>query len=369
MSKKKKTVKQQDFQKKKLKIGKGKVQPSNITNTSFVSKQIKLPNQNKLTSNTRATNLPTLDSVKKLIANKLLLLTHYSPNVRKDSLQVISKNIKILNESCNTNNNALVNGILNKSFKLMCDDDKDVRNAYAELLIEICETYDNGRLLLELNLDKLVLYLFNAMTHITFGIKTNSGMFLKILCKYCPGDILVRRYFIKVLNTFLPVLGWSIDNSDGGSSNNTNTSSNIVVINKNVKSKIINLEALTWFIKMGIEEKDGKEMGKEGDDNFNYNKIVFKKYLLPEYPQPYKHLKLYERDVNMVAGSVADSKTNTLQDLLNLSMEDYNTRLDIFNRYYKPLIEPHLNQLIKEGGELGKMTNNCLKLVSGDGRI
>ncbi|CEI97797.1 Putative Pre-rRNA-processing protein ipi1 [Rhizopus microsporus] len=107
-ARKKKQAKNEDFQKKKLKVGKKKAVPDNFTDTSFRSKSIVLPNQSinedKSHEITTSRNLT--------LSDLLVRLRHPSANVKKEALlglsDICSKNPGLLISSLGQ----VVNGLL-----------------------------------------------------------------------------------------------------------------------------------------------------------------------------------------------------------------------------------------------------------------
>lgn len=394
---KKKTLRQQDFQKKKLKVGKGKQQPTNITDTSFVAKQIRLPTQRPIkdelvneyaktvaknaAEHAKAMGKPVTGPAaisNNILANKISLLKHHSPNMRKEALLFLSKNIS--NKALTENQ---MNIVVNNIYQIIIDDDVQVRNQLIDLLDNVGSV---NSMVLELNLNKLVLYLCNSMTHIIPQIQRGSGKFLKILVKYCH-DSIVRRFWCKILVNISRVLGWSLfvdvnksnkitTSLQNITSNSNSLSSSVVSSNKSIKSKINNLEALNFFIKSGCQELFDQKKKMEGkkndafDNNEFYLESNMKKYLISEVPQPYQYLKLFEtkfeeNDVFSVSAS-NDTKLSGAQnfkDLEKIACEDYVIRCKLLNEnFMKPFLF-NLAPIVKDGGESGKVANTLLKYL------
>lgn len=345
MAGKKKTLKQQDFRKAKLKVGKAKQLPSNVTNTSFVARTITLPNQGKIGARG---NTPR--NIESDVLKRLSLCKHHSAVTRKETLiyfkQIIPRVI----------GTKTITPMLNSIVPLMCDEDSNVRDMLVELIDEI-GSHDSN--VLRLHCRALTLFISSGMTHITTAVQRDSGKFLRVVTKHC-GDELVRGSWVKMLKGMFGVLGWSLEENKKKSISMSINSSSVVSINSNKTKKYrsMNLETLVEFIKCGcIEEKIDENEQEE---------TMFSRYLVPEYPQPYAYLKLFTKEFkNNKSNDSANKTTATfkLDELNNISCEDFVTRRKILVENFYDKIVPQLQATIKDGGDCGRSANTLQVLL------
>lgn len=338
---KKRTVKQQDFQKKKLKVGKPKQQASNVTDTSFQVRKISLPQQTRISSGSGDLN----DEIVKRVS----LLRHHSEVTRKETLIYYQSMIsRIIHMKCMRN-------VMNGAIPMICDSSKSVREELLKLL-DIIGEHDSN--VLKLQIRPLTLFINNAMTHIIAPIQRDSGKFCQIIMKHC-GDELVRHSWVKILKGFFQVLGWSVTNSSDNGKKTLSlgiNSSNVVSINKNKKYKNENLQSLLQFIKLGClpQQSDTDSASLQ-----NSLSPIYSPYLIPEFPQPFAYLKLFTREFTKT-----DSTQFSMQELDALSCEDQDTRKAIFEQHFQRSIQLQLPALIKEGGDCGRTAHTLGNLLS-----
>ncbi|AMD19769.1 HCL382Wp [Eremothecium sinecaudum] len=336
---KKKTLKQQDFVKKKLKVGKPKQQPSNATSTSFVAKTIHVPNQVKL----RETN-----NLENDVLQRLSLCKHHSATTRKEILIYFQNVIPQMIHSI------LISRLLANCIPLICDEDKQVRNELLKLLEVVGEADSN---VLRLHLRPLVLFISNSMTHIVPSIQRDSSRFLQCVITY-SGDELVRLFWIKSLKGLFNILGWSLTHPANSASSKTVsmgiTSSNVVSISKNNKFKHQHLNALAQLIRAGLLDQQLDDESSQNTDS-----ALYSKYLIPPRPQPYAYLKLFTREFS----SATTTAQFSLQELDHLACEDIQTRRTAFLDHFHNKIMNELSHLIKEGGDCGRSAATLSNLL------
>lgn len=326
--------KKKDFLKKKLKVGKASAKPSNLTDTSFVAKSINVKNQH------------LGDNEHNSLFKRLALLKHHNDTVRKETLQLYIKNMP---EIINTN---LMTPLLKQCVPMICDDDKFTRDALLEFLD--CVGGLNPQIL-QLHCNFFILYITMSMTHIIPRIKADSTKYLICVLKYCSDEI-VRNSWIKLMNGVLNVLGWG--------ELGANTSSGVLQTKKRDALNIkIHLDALYQLIKYGCFSKAQLDAnGKDGSDdgkNVAPHMNIQDKYLSPEMPQPYLHLRLFAKSIKK---STNDSD---IQDTNSLANQDMETRQRVFVEKFKATILKETALLIQDGGECGKSANTLKQLVVG----
>ncbi|CAO3642235.1 unnamed protein product [Cunninghamella blakesleeana] len=248
-AKKKKAAQNEDFKKKKLKVGKAKALPDNYTNTSFTTKSISLPNQsineNKSSELTTSRNLTLTDL--------LIQLKHYNSSVKKDALSG-------LQELCDRNPNLLVSSlgtIVNGIVRLFIDDDFEVRKALLKFLNESFINIDVKEL--EPFVPLLIIYTCSAMTHIMEDIRLDAIKLLDIWITILPDEI-VNKFWKRICGNFSSLL--TVDSNNISKSNTTSkiTSAASVKAAESKthlhinKTKLGLLTSLTKFLEAGLFE-------------------------------------------------------------------------------------------------------------------
>ncbi|CAR27975.1 hypothetical protein ZYGR_0N04630 [Zygosaccharomyces rouxii] len=308
---KKQKQKAQDFQKKKLKVGKPKAKASNVTDTSFVSRTISVKNQH-------------LGEHDDDLTKRLSLLKHHNSTVRKETLQTFQKMIPTII------NTRMMTPLLTQCIPLMCDESRQVRSTLMDLFNEVGQHNDQ---VLKLLCKMLVLYVNMAMTHITSAIQADSAKFLSCLLKYC-GDEICRQAFVKLLTGLFSLLGWNQTKSQSARK-------------LNAKQTAAYMDTLYELIRQGCQESVQADTDTELRSSTN-------QHLIPDYPQPYEYLKLFTRQLQ-----TKDSPST----MVDLSTQDLGARQRVLKEQNLPIIHRQLDIYIKEGGETGKSANSLKKLL------
>ncbi|KAI7905295.1 uncharacterized protein BX663DRAFT_484579 [Cokeromyces recurvatus] len=258
-ARKKKAAKNEDFKKKKLKVGKKKALPDNYTDTSFKSKSIILPNQSinedKSHEITTSRNLTLSDLV--------VQLKHYNSGVKKEALSGLL-------ELCNSHPELLVSSlgqVVNGVLKLFIDDDREVRKATYNFLKETF--IDIDRVELQPFMPLLIIYTCSAMTHIFEDIRLDAVKLMNLWIQIAP-DIVVTKFWGRVTGNYMSLL--TVDsnnmNTSGGSTNSIvstsgttpiTTASMKAAVNKSHlhihKNKLSLLTSLSNFLEAGLSEQ------------------------------------------------------------------------------------------------------------------
>ncbi|ORX63215.1 hypothetical protein DM01DRAFT_1331283 [Hesseltinella vesiculosa] len=250
-AKKKRAAKQEDFKKKKLKVGKGKALPDNYTDTSFTSKSISLPNQSitedKSQQITTSRNLTLTDLLSKL--------KHYSGNVKKDGLSGMQELLGKHPELIVTSLGEIVKGIV----KLFIDSDRDVRKALHKFLQETFANIEKVEIVPFVPL--LLVYTSSALTHIMEDIRMDGTKLLEIWIDLVP-EIVCTNYWQRICDNFASLLAVKANTLQVGSSNATgNMNSSTAVKNAAAnthlhihKGKLDILTCLSKFLDAGLFE-------------------------------------------------------------------------------------------------------------------
>ncbi|EJS43447.1 ipi1p [Saccharomyces arboricola H-6] len=322
--------KKQDFLRKKLKVGKPKERASNATDTSFVSKTISIRNQH-------------LDHDPHDLTKRLTLLKHHNINVRKETLITFQKSIPSII------NSRLMTPLLTQSIPLICDESKQVRQGLVDLIDEIGS---HDAQILKLHCNIFVLYISMAMTHIVSQIQADSTKFLFHLLKYCSDEV-VRKSWVKLLNGIFGVLGW-------GQIGKNDSASVVQTKKRNAKYVAVHLNALYTLVEYGCQDERARGVDNNTTESLVESSEFRNPYLIPDYPQPFEHLKIFTRELK-----VKDATTKgTNATLLSLTTQDIETRRASFSEQYLPIVRKQVEIIIKEGGECGKSANNLKKLLA-----
>ena len=380
---KKKTEKQKDFVKKKLKVGK-KFTASNETSINFNSKKIKLANQRKITTSNAVAALSNdqkkllnKNSENKISSQELLtrvsLLKHHSNISRKETLLTFIKNFDTFNQL------QLINLIKN-SLHLFIDPDFQVREEYANLLTLINDKYPD---IIISNLNSIMLYLINGITHIIRDIKLHTGKFLLIILAnklLTIEKILIvnNSFFLKLLNGILDIIG--IDKTVKSSKNlidkqnlklnNSTMSGNVTLSKKTINYKLTNLKALQLFLTKILKR------------DFDINAVGFVDSYLPNKSyQPFTRLQLF--NTNLLINSIKEWTNNGKKSDKNadstdyediVSFQDYNARINVVKNEYYDILIMNLEMIKNDWGytdadrkgnsELGRIANNCINIIN-----
>ncbi|XBW35576.1 hypothetical protein QEN19_001150 [Hanseniaspora menglaensis] len=377
---KKKTEKQKDFVKKKLKVGK-KFTNANETSISFNSKKIRLANQRKITTNNvinakqnGSVHIQTTNAISSQeLLTRISLLKHHSNISRKETLLSFIKSFKQFNQM------QLINLIKN-SLHLFIDPDFQVREEYANLLTLINDEFPE---IIISNLNNIMLYIINAITHIIRDIKLHTGKFLVIILSnklITIEKILMvnNSFFLKLLNGILDIIG--IDKSVKSSKNlidkqnlklnNSTMSGNVILSKKTITYKLTNLKVLQMFLEKILKR------------DFDINSVGFIDSYLPNKSfQPFTKLQLFntkfainsikEWNNNFELSNDSNSSENTDD---SLSFQDYNARINTVKSEYYDILIMNLEMIKKDFGftddikkgnsELGRVANNCINILN-----
>lgn len=338
---KKKTEKQKDFVKPKLKVGKSKAKAGNYTDTSFVAKRVVLPQQSV---NKKAAGK---QSEEEQLGRYISLFRHHSANTRKEALNYIEKHLP--------SNPSQYKDIISNSLPLMSDESPAVRNALMGLL-SACGQKQSG--LIELHLRPIVLFIHLAMTNIRTPVRNSSTKFLTLLVDTAPLPF-VRLFFVRTMRSFFTLMAWSVAGDkksvalglSGGS--NLDESMN--------KAKIQHLFSLRRYLQVALFPID-EETHSGGASAVSGIHPQTGKYLLASRSQPFSHLNLFYQDLGR------NSRSNDLpfsfQDLDSISTDDLETRRKVMADIFRAPMMKNLRGLIKEGGEIGREANSCVNLIT-----
>ncbi|CAG8442068.1 8043_t:CDS:10 [Ambispora leptoticha] len=191
----KKKLKQEDFKKTKLKVGKKKLPATNLTNVSFKSQTIILPNQS-ITEDKSS----ELTNSRRLTLNDLLIqLRHYNPGSRRDAIQGLADYFHrypfMLPRS--------LSNVINATVRLLVDEDISVRKSLFSFFQEFLPALNKMDLIPFLPL--LIIYTCSGMTHIYEDIRIDALKFMNIWLSIAP-EVVVNGFWDKILPNYISFL-------------------------------------------------------------------------------------------------------------------------------------------------------------------
>jgi len=179
-SSKKRKEKKKDFAKSKLKLGTGKLQANNATNTSFSSRSIALGQQHigqeHKDAPTTKRNL-TLEDLQ-------TQLKHYSASTRKDALAGLRELLTAFPEQLLYSS---ISTLVPSLARLIGDEEASVRKALLAFLSWYLPTLPP--LLLQPHHSILVFFVTSALSHIFPDVRLDAVRTLNILLDVCPDSI------------------------------------------------------------------------------------------------------------------------------------------------------------------------------------
>lgn len=328
---KKKTEKQKDFVKPKLRVGKTKAKPDNHTDTSFVAKSISLPNQSIAQKSDK--------NDEKDFLHQLSLTKHHSSTTRKEVLKSILLQLP--------SNPSLYKQILSSIMPLVHDSSQQVREEVASLLQKCAETQSG---LLDLHITSVILFVHSAMSHIQPDIRSSSTKFLDIVLQHAL-EAVARSYFVKTLRSFFTIMSWNLRDDKKSLSLAVTTSSSIGGTSK--KARVGHLAVLLRFLESTLFQKTAETTLVP----INYIHPQTSHYMLPTNPHPYASLKLFTQETPQ-----ADDMFS-LASLESLATDNLDTRRKIVHDVFQEPLRKNLTNLVKEGGEVGREAKSCLGVL------
>ncbi|EGV64057.1 rRNA processing protein [Yamadazyma tenuis] len=295
-SKKKKQEKRKDFVKQRLKVGKT-AKAANFTDTSFKSKGISLPNQ-------------AIGA--KSIEQYISLTRHHSFSTRKEVLVMLQKHIP--------NDPKLKQQLIKALIPMITDDAKEVRDALLELMKMLVDT---NMALVEVNSNQLILYIHSAMNHINPSVHNGSVGFVNLIVDNFPLH-LIKSHFVKTLDGYFNLLGWTKTNNKSVSS----------VSKKNL---LTHLASFNKFLDVSLQES-------ESSDKVHYNALTHL-YTFPTSGNPFTQLNLFS--------------------VLNGSSTDLVSRKKVIVETYKPWILFNSKSLLNDTAEVSRLAQCIVALVEG----
>ncbi|ORY31386.1 hypothetical protein BCR39DRAFT_526388 [Naematelia encephala] len=177
---KKKKEKQADFQKAKFKLGKGKKQASNATDTSFKARSVALPGQ-------QAIDRALVENVNEPVTSSGLVLDEVLVRFRHPNAGVRKEALSGLKEILSSRPSRDVGKVLRALGGVLSDDDVSVRKA----LLSFLEWYLSAlpASTLSPHLPLLILQASSALSHIFPEIRLDACKAVHLLLQHIPGQV------------------------------------------------------------------------------------------------------------------------------------------------------------------------------------
>ncbi|KAI8900497.1 hypothetical protein BC833DRAFT_646965 [Globomyces pollinis-pini] len=251
-STKKKREKQADFQKKKLKVGKGKAVAANSTDVNFKSKSIHVPTQH--INSQDSTNTQTLTNI-------LNALNHHNDAIRQDATtqlkDLYSKDPQLFIYSIDKITQAISRGFV--------DDSDSIRKAifkFAEEYFDLISDLDMSPFF-----SVLIVYTGSAMTHINERIRLSGLRLIKLVCDKYPK--LVSKYAGNLLPQFLDILKAEKKSNSKGFTTTNNFSANSKLGLLQSRDEV--LESFYIFLSLLMDEQYPIKSLKKPDNEITYD--------------------------------------------------------------------------------------------------
>ncbi|KAB5559977.1 Rix1 complex component [Coniochaeta sp. 2T2.1] len=313
-SNRKKNEKAKDFKKAKLRVGKGKPQASNFTDTSFKSKAI-VVNQQSLSETAP-------DPVEQFKHNLSLASSSRSDTQRKEALAYLTTQLSLKPP----NNPVGTSAILTKLLPLITDQYTSVRTQLLKLLRALPPAEVSP------DVEKALMYVRAGMTHLSSEIRTDTLSVLDWLLDSasdeavsCPGG------WMKTLNSFSAMLGWNPSIGNATDSKGWTTASKATLgATKGGNAQARQIQVLARFLQAGFKP----------DAQLAYDPQAFwdNIYRLPRRPNPFAYLNLF--------GPARDEEGEMYPDR--------ESRQRVFHSRWSKAIGKGLEEAKKEGGAVGR---------------
>ncbi|KAG4304115.1 hypothetical protein PORY_002479 [Pneumocystis oryctolagi] len=284
----KKREKIADFHKPKLKVGKPKQKPRQLTSTLFKAKTVVIPKQSILRE-----NLDENSAKKAALMHTLALTKHASGAQRKGALNMLQSQLY-----ASPFKSTMLASIIRTIIPLITDEVPSVRAALRSLLLSVFSEKDVS---IQPHILFIVLYIHSAMTHILPGIREDSTKILLWLLDI-QGEYVVKYAWDKFLDTFSVLFGWK---------NDYKASDSKKIVFKFTffqESRFYHFKAFDIFLKKGLYSDNQKNTGIKAPvihlhqtkylSGINHPMVL--KYLgKPLKSSPYFHLSLFSQTNNI----------------------------------------------------------------------
>ncbi|KAG2023409.1 hypothetical protein CC2G_001066 [Coprinopsis cinerea AmutBmut pab1-1] len=274
-SSKKKKDKAADFTKARLKLGKGKQQPSNVIDTSFKARSIALPTQSIVVEKDASTPLTKRHlSFTDLISH----LRHHNATVRRDAILGLRELFEVHWDVLESNMSAFVGAIV----RLIGDEDSDVRKTLLQFFNWLIPRIPTENLVPHSHL--LLLYTTSAQTHIFPEIRIDAVRFLDIFLEKIPEVLVnglnhtVKGHGQRILDGYLGLL--NAGTKFGGNEGPVQATSSASVT-LTPASKYVVLNSLSTFLRHALRTSEAKSPFPEASSSLSKPSLAW--YLKPAF--------------------------------------------------------------------------------------
>ena len=335
-SAKKKKDKKKDFKKPKLKVGKARPKPSNVTDTSFKAKSIVLAHQSLST---------TAPSQSTQFSHHLSLLTSSSSTQRRDSLAFLTT--AITSRPVDSDLPQPVSVLLPELYRRIPDISNGVRAQLLRLLSAL-PPQD-----LEPHIGQLLLHTRAGLTHMAADIRASATDLLSWELETFPNEVVsCAGGWVKTLKCLITLLRWHSPIATNGSkapqrdgSWTTLPAPNLGNIGSEGKLYVKTLNVLTAMLYAGLGRTPKPEEKQPSKWRFPLRNVEF--HMIPKRSNAFAHLNLF--------GPQRDEEGE-----MYVEREE---RQKVFHRRFAPTVESGYRTAIKEGGEVGRAAAGIGKAV------
>ncbi|KAI9056252.1 hypothetical protein LZ554_001179 [Drepanopeziza brunnea f. sp. 'monogermtubi'] len=322
-SMRKKREKKKDFQKAKLRVGKTKAKADNFTDTSFKAKSIVL-NQQSLTTVAPSTTHQLNHYLSLASSSK-------SDTQRKDAMAYLVSRLSNAPAGTPTLSAAI---LLPKLLPLILDGSTSVRTQLLRLFQTLPHRDVSDRAA------SVILYTRAGMTHLATEIRDDALNVLEWLLDVsgdaavkCPGG------WVKTLNSFMSMLGWTLDKS----ASKWSAESKVTFSNKTNRNFARQLVVLSKFLMAGLGEEAVIE--KRTLDEIKFDART---YMIPTVSDPFGYLNLFGPPRDEDGAAYMDS----------------DARRRVFHQRFSGTVEKGAEDARKMGGETGRAGSTLLKVTT-----
>ncbi|KAL6896967.1 Rix1 complex component [Trichoderma evansii] len=308
-SAKKKKEKKKDFQKPKYKVGKAAPKASNFTDTSFKSRAIVM-NQQSL-----STVAP--DVVQQFKHNLSLASSSKNDKQRRDALAYLTSQLS----SQPPVNPVGTNNVLTKVLPLISDRSTPVRSQLLKLLQALPKNEAKQ------SVREAIIFIRAGMTHLSADISNDSLGIMEWLLDMAADDLVaIPGGWVKTLNTFCVIMGWSMSSSAKGWTSAPRTGLKA----KDAQTIARQMSILSRFLQAGLKpETPVIPSPQDYWDNL---------YSIPRDPHAFEYLNLF--------GERRDEE--------NEMYPSREARQGVFFRRFLDPVTKGIEKMKKEGGSAGR---------------
>ncbi len=335
-----KKLKQKDFSKRKLKVGKLAPRRANQTDASFKVKSVSL-NQRR----TLAPNETDDEAFKKKLS--IMKKSTTNLNSRKAIMSELLHDVSTQRDSLTGH----MDEILKVSSLLIIDRSRTMREMNLDLWNKLIELDETAGFVLHLN--TFLLFINSAMTHLVPAIRKDSIKYLScLLSNEQISPLVVKSSWFKLLRNFMILMNWTSKANDSGRGKGivVRESSSELMSKDLSKSRVEEITVLARMIRIGClnpVKKDGKL--QEGS-TLQVHPLT-SLYMIPTEPNPYSALKLFTEihfssNLSAFRGTTSDKSGGT--DYEELSTEDRENRVRMLCEVFGDGLEEGLKELSKE---------------------